>query len=76
MTRSKVAAKYISLVDSVVAEPRNQGPITPAVRLVATHESVPQHRVHQLVRSWFDGFMDEFDDRALGDYVGSGLQGQ
>lgn len=74
MTRSKVAAKYINVLDRVVEVPVSRAPIIPVVRKV--RPSVPQFRVHQVVRAWFDGAMSEFDDRTLGDLVGRGLQGE
>lgn len=79
MTRSKVAAKYVNLVDRVpdVAVRQGSYPLIPVIRPVRA--DVPMHVKRAFVadlKALFAGAASEFDDRTLADLVGTGLLGE
>lgn len=70
MTRSKIAAKYVNVVDRV---PEGRPVPLPAFTVRQVRPTVPQHRVHAFVRelrAWFgESAMNEFDDRTVADLI-------
>lgn len=68
-TRQKVAAKYVNVVDRVSEVRQDPRPPFTVIQKVGQD-------IDLAVTPWFGGAMDEFDDRTLGDLVGSGLLGQ
>ena len=69
MTRNKVAAKYVNVMDRV-REVRQ--PVKPPYTVI---QKVGQD-IDLVVTPWFGGAMSEFDDRTLGNLVARGLQGE
>lgn len=71
-TRQKVAAKHVNVMDRV--KEVRQDPRPPFTVIQKVGEDIDL--AVSVKEPWFGSAMDEFDDRTLGDLVGSGLLGQ
>jgi hypothetical protein len=77
MTRSKVAAKYVNVLDHVGPAPTalRVDPRPPYTTIRRVDEDIDLVLTTGPTAAWFEGAMNEWDDRTMGDFVGRGLQG-